>query len=85
MFALVCEHYKRTSYAMEPPLKKQRKVLLDGSSDEDSGDESGGMALGDGQDFKINKDFARRFEHNKKREELQKCAHGRLPTVCDVR
>lgn len=61
---------------MEPPLKKARKLLEDDSSG-DSGDESGGISLGrpDEQEngFKINEEFARRFEHNKKREEMQKC------------
>jgi hypothetical protein len=60
--------------AMEPPLKKQRKALLsDSSSDEESGDESGGVEVGD---LKINEEYARRFEHNKKREELQKRMEG---------
>ncbi|KAJ9485646.1 hypothetical protein VN97_g7698 [Penicillium thymicola] len=57
---------------MEPPSKKMRK-LLDQDSDSDSGDDAGGVLL-DNQSsdagFKINEDFARRFEHNKKREEV---------------
>lgn len=67
---------------MEPPLKKQRKALLDDGSDE-SGDE-GGVNLAEGQEFKINEEYARRFEHNKKREELQRCAHSpnQLPLPC---
>ncbi|KAL1961353.1 hypothetical protein VTO42DRAFT_81 [Malbranchea cinnamomea] len=54
---------------MEPPLKKQKKVLLSDSSDE-SGDETADLV--NGQEFKINEEYARRFEHNKKREELQR-------------
>ncbi|CAG8091374.1 unnamed protein product [Penicillium salamii] len=57
---------------MEPPSKKMRK-LLEHDSDSDSGDESGGVLLGKQSPdagFKINEDFARRFEHNKKREEV---------------
>lgn len=43
--------------------------LLD--ADSSSEDESvGGAELGDG--FKINEEYAQRFEHNKKREELQR-------------
>lgn len=56
---------------MEPPAKKSRKLLEEDSSS-DSGDESGGVPLGDsstGDAFKINEDYARRFEHNKRREE----------------
>lgn len=57
---------------MEPPTKKPRKFLDDDSSSED---ESGGVSLNNKSDngFKINEEYARRFEHNKKREELQKC------------
>jgi hypothetical protein len=58
---------------MEPPAKRSRKLLEDDSSS-DSGDESGGVPLGDsseGVTFKINEEYARRFEHNKRREEMQ--------------
>ncbi|KAI1911093.1 Kinetochore protein Spc24 [Ophidiomyces ophidiicola] len=55
---------------MEPPSKKQKKALLDDTSDSESSDE-GGVKLNDELDFKINKEYARRFEYNKKREELQ--------------
>ncbi|KAF7180726.1 hypothetical protein CNMCM7691_010017 [Aspergillus felis] len=58
---------------MEPPAKKPRK-LLDDDSSSDSGDESGGVPIANQSEpaFKINEEYARRFEHNKKREELQK-------------
>ncbi|KAL4881317.1 KRI1-like family-domain-containing protein [Aspergillus karnatakaensis] len=57
---------------MEPPAKKSRKLLEDDSSS-DSGDESGGvpLALSEGSAFKINEEYARRFEYNKRREEKQ--------------
>ncbi|KAL2799319.1 KRI1-like family C-terminal-domain-containing protein [Aspergillus keveii] len=58
---------------MEPPAKRSRKLLEDDSTS-DSGDESGGVPLGDsseGVTFKINEGYARRFEHNKRREEMQ--------------
>ncbi|CAP94465.1 hypothetical protein EN45_021180 [Penicillium chrysogenum] len=57
---------------MEPPSKKMRK-LLDDDSDSDSGDDAGGVLLGKQSSdtgFKVNEDYARRFEHNKKREEV---------------
>ncbi|KAJ5834868.1 KRR1 interacting protein 1 [Penicillium robsamsonii] len=57
---------------MEPPSKKMRK-LLDQDSDSDSGDDAGGVLLSKQSPdagFKINEDYARRFEHNKKREEV---------------
>lgn len=63
---------------MEPPAKKAR-MLLENSSDDDSDDNSGGVALKNGisasddTGFKVNAEYARRFEYNKKREELQKC------------
>lgn len=46
------------------------KELL--SSDE-SDKEAGGVQLEGGMDFKVNEDFARKFTHNKKREELRRC------------
>lgn len=61
---------------MEPPSKKPRKLLEDGSSS-DSGDESGGVPIGnEAGDFIINEEYARRFEHNKKREEVQQCMYA---------
>lgn len=57
---------------MEPPSKKSRK-LLDDDSSSDSGDESGGVSINGPGNFKINEEYARRFEHNKKREEMQQC------------
>lgn len=64
-------------FTMEPPSKKPRK-LLDEDSSSDSGDESGGVPIGEGTDynFKINEEYARRFEHNKKREEKQQCMYS---------
>ena len=65
---------------MEPPTKKPRRMLLDDRSSEDeSGEHLGGVTLDNADDllrqpsFKINEEYARRFEHNKKREELQHC------------
>ncbi|RAK99056.1 KRI1 family protein [Aspergillus ibericus CBS 121593] len=56
---------------MEPPSKRSRK-LLDDDSSSDSGDESGGVPItNEDITFKINEDYARRFEYNKKREEKQ--------------
>ncbi|KAI9891098.1 MAG: KRRI-Interacting protein 1 [Vezdaea aestivalis] len=46
-----------------------RNALLSDSADsEDS--EPGGVTLDNGTDFKINEEYAKRFEHNKKRDEL---------------
>ncbi|KAF3394542.1 Protein kri1 [Penicillium rolfsii] len=58
---------------MEPPSKKARTLWEDDSSS-DSGDDAGGVSLTKAPEagFKINEDYARRFEHNKKREEVQK-------------
>ena len=57
---------------MEPPSKRMRKLL---DEDSDSADEAGGVSLdqSSGAGFKINEEYAKRFEHNKKREEVQKC------------
>lgn len=57
--------------AENPKINKQN--LLDDSDASSSDDESvGGVQLEEEPAFKINKEFATRFEHNKKREELQK-------------
>jgi protein KRI1 len=57
---------------MEPPSKKMRKLLDDDSSD--SGDDAGGVSLGKSPEagFKVNAEYAKRFEYNKKREEVAK-------------
>ena len=65
----------------QPPVKKI-KVLLDqddGSVDEQNITSNVGengraknSASPDQDGFSVNEDFARRFEHNKKREELQR-------------
>lgn len=67
---------------MEPPAKKQKKQLLDDdSSDENELD--GGTSLSNGDaGFKVNEEYARRFEHNKKREELQRRSYKAIsPTL----
>ena len=46
-------------------MHEARKMLLDES--ESDSDTNGGVQL------TVNKDFAKRFEHNKKREERQRC------------
>ncbi|TAQ83805.1 hypothetical protein B7494_g7874 [Chlorociboria aeruginascens] len=46
--------------------------LLDSDSSSDNEDESDGGAKVEGNGFKINEEYAKRFEHNKKREELHK-------------
>ncbi|KAJ5085839.1 hypothetical protein N7532_010610 [Penicillium argentinense] len=55
---------------MEPPSKKPRTLWEDDSSD--SGDDAGGVSLGKSPEtaFKVNADYAKRFEYNKKREEV---------------
>lgn len=60
------------SVTMEPPSKKPRKLLEDSESDSDD-DSQGGVSVPPDSDFKINEEYARRFEYNKKREEKQQC------------
>jgi protein KRI1 len=60
---------KKAKHEQAPKLNKAN--LLD-DSDSSSEDESGGGALLEEAGFKINEEFAKRFEHNKKREELQR-------------
>jgi protein KRI1 len=49
-----------------------KQNLLDDSDGSSSEDESVGGAPVEDAGFKINQEFANRFEHNKKREELSK-------------
>lgn len=60
---------KKTKHNDAPaPLKST--TLYD--SDSASSDESGGGAKLDEPEFKINEEYAKRFEHNKKRAELHR-------------
>jgi len=53
--------------------KITKPVLMDDSDSENgSDDDSGGVKLVQ-PGFTINEEYAKRFEHNKKREELQRC------------
>lgn len=59
----------------EPPRKKMKSLMADGRSSSSDGESSGGAPLGSAvasTTLTVNEDFARRFEHNKKREELQR-------------
>jgi protein KRI1 len=62
---------------MAPPAKKAR--LLENSSSEESSSEEDGSKNGGQRDstLRINTDYAKRFEHNKKREELHRCKFPR--------
>jgi protein KRI1 len=59
---------KRQLTVDERPAKKAK--LLDNTDDEDSDNDAGGASL------KVNEDYARRFEYNKKREEQHRCMFG---------
>ena len=64
----------RTNGTVDFPSKRV-KILSDEGSDDDSDDSADGGAKIDqnGDGFNINEEYARRFEHNKKREELHRC------------
>lgn len=55
---------------------KKTKLLDDSDGDSDSDSEAGGVSL------KINEDYARRFEHNKKREEQHRRTFLRTIATC---
>jgi hypothetical protein len=61
--------------SVERPAKRAK--LLDDSSSESNGEEEWNGVSSDGGNgavsLKINEEYARRFEHNKKREERQRC------------
>lgn len=58
----------------EKDVALNKSMLLDDSDSDSSGDDesAGGVTLKE-PGFKINEEYAKRFEHNKKREELQRC------------
>lgn len=60
---------------------------MEHDSDSDSGDEAGGVLLGKQSPdagFKINEDYARRFEHNKKREEVARRMLSEIALCCHI-
>lgn len=59
------------------PVNK-RKLLDDSDSDSDDG----GAPVEAEAGFKVNEEFARRFEHNKKREELHRCKWKHVVQCC---
>ncbi len=56
------------------PISKKSVFEGEDNSSADSDSDDGGAQLGDGASaFKVNEEYARRFEHNKKREEQHRC------------
>ncbi|SLM35540.1 Kri1-like, C-terminal [Lasallia pustulata] len=64
----------RTNGTVDFPSKRAKILSEDEGSDDDSDDSADGGAKIDqnGDGFNINEEYARRFEHNKKREELHR-------------
>jgi hypothetical protein len=55
-------------------LDLQSEMAMDILSSSDTSDgEDGAVRLQNGDNFIVNEEYARRFEHNKKREELRRC------------
>ncbi|KAJ9658979.1 Kinetochore protein Spc24 [Neophaeococcomyces mojaviensis] len=69
---------KYISHITTYSFMKMAKELLSDSSSESSDNEAGGAELA--AEFKVNQEFAKRFEHNKKREELLRCKQAK----CDA-
>lgn len=66
---------KTSKKSREERPAKRAKLLSDSESDGSSDEESGGVPLnGDSAEpaFKVNEEFAKRYEHNSKRAELQR-------------
>ncbi|KAL8829595.1 MAG: hypothetical protein Q9170_006102 [Blastenia crenularia] len=79
-----CKRGKPTTNESEPPRKKIKQLLTDDSSMSSDGDSWGGALLASrphNNHLTVNEDYARRFEHNKRREELQKLEekYGKRP------
>ncbi|KAL9001063.1 MAG: hypothetical protein Q9188_005554 [Gyalolechia gomerana] len=74
-----------TTDETEPPPKKAKQLLTDDNSTSSDDDPSGGAPLHRGSlsnPLSVNQGFARRFEYNKRREELQRLEgkYGKRPT-----
>lgn len=72
---LSTRRHSSTTTEAEHPKKKVKHLLVDESSTSDPDDSSGGAPLpAEALDniLTINEGFAKRFEHNKRREELHK-------------
>jgi protein KRI1 len=70
----VIDHKKlKQDLSQKPETAKKANLLVDSDSDTSSEDESDGGAPLEKQGLKINEEYAKRFEHNKKREELHRC------------
>ncbi|KAK4123651.1 Krr1-domain-containing protein [Parathielavia appendiculata] len=64
---------KRVQSAPQGDMSVPKKALFDDSASSSEDDqEDGGATLGPSAELKINQEYARRFEHNKKREELHR-------------
>ena len=64
------------------PSKRMKVLLEDDSDNESSSSTSGGVAIDsranskkepDNSGFKVNEEYARRFEHNQRRAEIHRC------------
>lgn len=55
------------------PIAQKQSLLLDSDASDNEVESQQGGALLEESAFKINAEYAKRFEHNKKREELQRC------------
>ena len=70
----VKDHKKfKQDLRQKPDSAERANLLVDSDSDTSSEDESDGGAPLEERNFKINEEYAKRFEHNKKREELHRC------------
>ncbi|TPX12110.1 uncharacterized protein E0L32_007225 [Thyridium curvatum] len=72
------DHVENSSIARRDPATTSKmggkQSLFDdaGSSSDEDSEDGGAQLADDSSSFKINEEYARRFEHNKKREERQK-------------
>lgn len=74
-----------TSKSGAADAKRSKRNLLE---DSDSDSDDGGTQI-ETSGFKVNEEYAKRFEHNKKREERHRCKSEQtpcsMPCLCDRR
>ena len=83
-------HNASTLISEERPSKRAKLLLDDDDETSDSSSNApGGVSVNqkvDGKDksgFRVNEEYARRFEHNQRRAEIHRCTHCvPLPSLC---
>lgn len=82
-------HNTSTLISEERPSKRAKLLLDDDETSDSSSNAPGGVSINqrtngkDNSGFRVNEEYARRFEHNQRRAEIHRCVHCvPLPSLC---